>query len=207
MLNQQCQISALLDIQAWNSKNEQARIADQLVLNGRLDALEANQNLLMKELGTFDRHTRSMVITNYGVLDANASNMKAMMASLHRRLAQHLPADREHVVDREHAFFTHSLQLLTTVSGEQIESHSWTITSYEVDFGRKIGSGGLYELSHIMAGQSTDIFISGKVFEGKWNRTNVAIKVLPYDNGITPSPEVCVYLCPATAHPTPNITT
>jgi hypothetical protein len=46
------QISALLDIKAWHEKNEQARIADQLVLHERLDVLEANQQQLMKELGT-----------------------------------------------------------------------------------------------------------------------------------------------------------
>jgi hypothetical protein len=46
------QISAVLDIQAWQSKNDDARIADQRVLHNRFDALEANQNKLMKALGT-----------------------------------------------------------------------------------------------------------------------------------------------------------
>ena len=69
-----------------------------------------------------------------------------MMASLHRRLAQQLG-----VGDREHAFFAHSLQLLTTVSGEQVDANSWNVTWYDVELGRKIGCGGLYELSDISA--------------------------------------------------------
>jgi hypothetical protein len=76
--------------------------------------------------------------------DAKESNIMAMMASLQRRLIQQLG------VDREHAFFTHSLQLLTTVSGEQLDLNTWTITSYEVDIGRQIGYGGLYELPGII---------------------------------------------------------
>ena len=43
-----------MDIQAWQSKNDDARIADQLVLHDRFDALEANQNQLMKALGMSD---------------------------------------------------------------------------------------------------------------------------------------------------------
>jgi hypothetical protein len=77
--------------------------------------------------------------------DAKESNIMAMIASLQRRLTQQLG------VDREHAFFTHSLQLLTTVSGKQVDLNTWTITSYEVDIGRQIGYGGLYELSGIIA--------------------------------------------------------
>jgi hypothetical protein len=77
--------------------------------------------------------------------DAKENNIMATIASLHRRLTQHLGGDRER------AFFTHSLQLLTTVSGHQIDISSWTITSYEVEFVRKIGYGGLYGLLIIAA--------------------------------------------------------
>ena len=35
----------------------------------------------------------------------------------------------------------------------------------------------------------TNIFISGEVFEGQWNKTRVALKVLRSD-GVTPSTEV-----------------
>jgi len=47
-----CQISALVEIQAWHAKDKHARIADQLILNERLGMLEANQMQLMKALGT-----------------------------------------------------------------------------------------------------------------------------------------------------------
>ena len=76
-----------------------------------------------------------------------------MMASLHRRLAQQLR------VDREHEFFTHSLQLLTTVSGQQVELKTWTITPYEVEYKRKIGYGGLYGPSDINAYTAIYLFI------------------------------------------------
>jgi hypothetical protein len=58
-LNRCRQISAVLDIKAWYEKNEQAQIADQLVLHKHLDVLEANQQQLMKELGMFKYHATS----------------------------------------------------------------------------------------------------------------------------------------------------
>ena len=62
----------------------------------------------------------------------------AMMVSLQRRL--------DHVSDgdREQQFFSHALRHLITTSGRQVEMESWMITSYEVEFGPRIGSGGLY---------------------------------------------------------------
>jgi hypothetical protein len=38
---------------------------------------------------------------------------------------------------------THTVQYLTTSSGRHAELEDWTITSYEVEFGQEIGSGGL----------------------------------------------------------------
>jgi hypothetical protein len=107
-----------------------------------------------------------------------------MIASLHKCLAQRPRADRDH------AFFTHSLQLLTTFSGRQVELKSWTITSFDVEFSQQIGFGGLYALSIITASLLTNIFTSGQVFEGQWNKTRVALKVLRSEDGITPSSEV-----------------
>jgi hypothetical protein len=121
--------------------------------------------------------------------DAKETNILAMMVSLHRHLAQ------QHGVDRERAFFTHSLQLLTTVSGKQVDLSSWTITSYEVEFKRQIGYGGLYGLSSTIVGQSINILISGQVYEGKWNKISVALKVLRAEDGVTPSSEVCCFFC------------
>jgi hypothetical protein len=61
----------------------------------------------------------------------------AMMVSLQRRL------DNVSDGDQEWQFFSHALRYLTTASGRQVEMESWMITSYEVEFGRRIGSGGL----------------------------------------------------------------
>jgi len=73
----------------------------------------------------------------------------AMMVSLEKRL-QTVPDE-----DREHQFFAHTLRYLTTSSGRQVEREDWMITSYEVEFGREIGSGGLYvrpSLSQLLIG-------------------------------------------------------
>jgi hypothetical protein len=61
----------------------------------------------------------------------------AMMVSLQRRL------DNFSDGDQERQFFSHALRYLITASGRQVEMESWMITSYEVEFGRRIGSGGL----------------------------------------------------------------
>jgi hypothetical protein len=66
------------------------------------------------------------------------------------------------------------------------------ITSYEVEFGPEIGSGGLYVFCILVPTSiiSHCVFISGKVFKGKWNNAMVALKVLVIENGIAPSPTV-----------------
>jgi hypothetical protein len=56
-------------------------------------------------------------------------------------LQHHL--DRSSDGDPDHQFFSRILQYLTTISGNQVEMRDWMITSYEVEFGRQIGSGGL----------------------------------------------------------------
>ena len=61
----------------------------------------------------------------------------AMMVSLQRRL----PTGSDQ--DRERRFFTHTRRFLKTRSGRQVEMEEWMITSYEVEFGREVGSGGL----------------------------------------------------------------
>ncbi|KZP05090.1 hypothetical protein FIBSPDRAFT_365385 [Athelia psychrophila] len=60
-----------------------------------------------------------------------------MMASLQKRLANRSGSDR----DRQ--FFSHCLHYLSMSSGAQVPLEDWMITSYEVDFGREIGAGGL----------------------------------------------------------------
>lgn len=66
----------------------------------------------------------------------------AMIVSLQRRLETRSDGDREL------RFFTHVLRYLTTSTGQMVELQSWMITSYEVEFGRMIGSGGLYVPAH-----------------------------------------------------------
>jgi hypothetical protein len=69
--------------------------------------------------------------------DAHQKNVMAMMILLERRLR--IQTDE----DRERQFFSHTLQYLTTSSGYQVELEDWTITSFEVEFGQEVGSGGL----------------------------------------------------------------
>jgi hypothetical protein len=44
--------------------------------------------------------------------------------------------------DRELDFFSRSLRYLSTMSGHQIRRESWMITSFDIEFGHEIGSGG-----------------------------------------------------------------
>ena len=61
-----------------------------------------------------------------------------MMVSLERRLQ--IGSDE----DREQQFFRCVLEHLKIASGRHVEIEKWMITSYEVEFGDEIGSGGLY---------------------------------------------------------------
>ena len=61
-----------------------------------------------------------------------------MMVSLQRGL------DNRSGGDQEREFFSHILQYLTTISGDRVKLENWMITSYEVELGPQIGSGGLY---------------------------------------------------------------
>jgi hypothetical protein len=61
----------------------------------------------------------------------------AMMVSLQKRLET--GSDE----DQERRFYAHALRYLTTASGRHVEMEDWMITSYEVEFGHEIGSGGL----------------------------------------------------------------
>jgi hypothetical protein len=64
--------------------------------------------------------------------------MMAMMVSLQRHL------EKESDEDRERQFYTHTLRRLATASGQHVEIEEWMVASLEVEFGHKIGSGGLY---------------------------------------------------------------
>jgi len=145
------EISGLLDVQVWKARNDNARTFDQRAMNERLNQLERDWQRLTE------------------TLSVDQQNAQAMMVSLKKRLRMGSDAERER------RFFTHVLQYLlqylTTCGERQVELETWMITSYEVEFGPEIGSGGF-----------------GKVFKGKWNNTMVALKVLVIENGIAPSP-------------------
>jgi len=51
LLNTMLQISAILDIRDWQSRNDNARKDDQLLLN---EHLAKNQNMLMEHMGKAD---------------------------------------------------------------------------------------------------------------------------------------------------------
>ena len=105
------------------------------------------------------------------------------MVLLHRRLTQQPGV-------HEHAFYMHSLQILITISGEQVDINNWTVTLYNVEFKKKIGHGGLYKLTrHHFDCKLIDlhILISGEVHEAIFNKTCIALKVLQSENSVTPS--------------------
>jgi hypothetical protein len=110
----------------------------------------------------------------------------AMMASLQRRLEQHSTSDHER------PFYSHSIQCLSVASGGVIvELDRWTITSFEVEFGQKIGSGGLCGTYFLLySACSFLVMCSGEVFIGTWNMTPVAFKVLKTEQGIIPNTPV-----------------
>ena len=69
--------------------------------------------------------------------DMQHKNAAAILVSLHRQL--------EKVLDsRERQFLAHSFQTVSTLSAQHVSMEDWMVTSYEVDFGPSIGSGGLY---------------------------------------------------------------
>lgn len=59
------------------------------------------------------------------------------MVSLQKQL-------NHHNVDRaEQTFYTHTLEYLTSRSGQNVKVEDWMISSFEVDYGPEIGEGGL----------------------------------------------------------------
>jgi hypothetical protein len=62
--------------------------------------------------------------------------MEAMMISIQKILEERSGGDREL------NFFSRSLRYLSTTSRHQIQRESWMITSFDIEFGHEIGSGG-----------------------------------------------------------------
>jgi hypothetical protein len=71
------------------------------------------------------------------ITEINQNNTLAMMAALQRRLNV-APGN-----DQEQNFYSHTLQYLTSMSGQQVQLEDWMVASYDVDYGPEIGVGGL----------------------------------------------------------------
>jgi len=64
--------------------------------------------------------------------------MLAMMTSLQNAVM------KRHGDDQERRFFSTTLDYLAQVSGKHVvDVESWMVTSFDVEFGPEIGSGGL----------------------------------------------------------------
>ena len=132
------QISTLLNNQAWKARNDRARAADQHDLNAQLIHLQKNHQQLISILSLCFRNIKSAVQQFTSLrIDVHQRNAMAIMVSLQKRLRTTLDADRER------QFFSYTLEYLMTSYGSQTELEDWMITSYEVEFGPEIGSGGL----------------------------------------------------------------
>jgi hypothetical protein len=67
----------------------------------------------------------------------------------------------------------------------------WMITSYEVEFGPEIGSGGLCVFMIKVHGVALIFyFVSGQVFKGSWNRRDVALTILVMEDDVIPNSTV-----------------
>ena len=93
--------------------------------------------------------------------EAQHSSVMAMIISLQKTLDQQLIPDK-----REEQFIKHSLNYLVSTSQQQAHIDSWTITSFEVEFGEPIGSGGLsVHTFHIIANLTSREIIAVKFIE------------------------------------------
>ncbi|KAF9477025.1 kinase-like protein [Pholiota conissans] len=112
------QISALLDIQALEQQNMKARQLDHEQVVSKLQEMERNQNIMIREL---QGQTKDPMLT---------------MAALQKRL-KNRQGD-----DAELRFFSRSFDYIKQTSGARFEYEDWMVTSLEVEFGRVISRGG-----------------------------------------------------------------
>ncbi|KAJ6495430.1 kinase-like domain-containing protein [Mycena sanguinolenta] len=140
------EISSLLNIQTMLEESKKARTQDAETVHAQLSMLEKNSAKLLQ------------------TLEINQNNTIAMMVSVQKQL------NTQNVGRVEQRFYTHTLEYLTSRSGKNVTVEDWMISSFEVDYGPEIGSGGF-----------------GTVYRGTWNRTEVAIKILQNQAGVKPS--------------------
>jgi hypothetical protein len=132
------QIASLVNIEDWQRRNDEARLQDQKVLHDRLNELDSSQSNLKEML------RKSLVLSRDGslynillaLLGAQNHSMEAMMVSLQRILEERSAGDREL------QFISSSVRYLSAMSGHHMRRESWMITSFDIEYGREIGSGG-----------------------------------------------------------------
>jgi len=102
-----------------------------------------NQQQLLEALSKLALQPSNCVIRlTAPCADMQQNNVMAMMVSLQRRL-DHLPDD-----DREGQFFLACPTISHHGQWSSGGMENWMITSYEVEFGHQIGSGGLCVFVH-----------------------------------------------------------
>jgi hypothetical protein len=75
---------------------------------------------------------------NEHMTDIHQHNMVAMMISLQKIVTKRLCGDRERL------FFLFTLSYLQGVTGKRsVGIENWMVTTFDVEFGPEIGSGGL----------------------------------------------------------------
>jgi hypothetical protein len=133
------QISSLLNIHDWQKRNDDARLKDQKALHNRMNELESNHSQL-RELFSMSfllLHPGLMCNIWLVLLGAQHHSLETMMVSLTQIIEERSGGDREL------EFFSRCVGYLSAMSRRQIQRESWMITSFDIEFGSEIGSGGL----------------------------------------------------------------
>jgi hypothetical protein len=127
-----------VNIQDWQTRNDEARLKDQKALHDRLNDLDSNQNLLKEMLSMFYSLFFPRLVYNrsLALLGAQSHSVEAMRISLQKILEERSGGDREL------EFVSHSVRYLSLTSRHHMRRQSWMITSFDIEYGREIGSGG-----------------------------------------------------------------
>ncbi|KAJ7636249.1 kinase-like domain-containing protein [Roridomyces roridus] len=91
------------------------------------------------------------------------------MVSLQRRMQQNRGRNGP-----EQRFYSHTWQYLASTSRQQVKLEDWMISPFDVDVGKERGPVGC----------------AGRVCEGTWNRTEVAIKIMRNESGVSANVEM-----------------
>jgi len=132
------QITSLVNIQDRQTRNDEARLKDQKALHDRLNDLDSTQNRLKEMLSMFYLLFCPRLVYNrsFTLLGAQSHSMEAMRISLQKILEERSGGDREL------EFVASSVRYLSIASRHHMRRESWMITSFDIEYGREIGSGG-----------------------------------------------------------------